>query len=223
MSYPRWRQRPAAYYLLEEVQNTYQNLQLFPLSSEYLYSPMLGSLHVQFYWESLLAVKIFGGSGNPSVPLLSMWEEEGAGHGELKIPGNSTLLWFSDSPSPCCSKEYFSVLRWILLSHTGMVIIWDWRTMISPEIKIGPRKVDQEAMRCGMGKLHQSREMVYLRPTDKIRANSGCLMNGQLQSEIRLFPEELPSICLAEAIDYWCQWFAQGLWVSQYSRWPWRA
>lgn len=74
--------------------------------------------------------------------------------------------------------------------------------MISPEIKIGPRKVDQEAMRCGMGKLHQSREMVYLRPTDKIRANSGCLMNGQLQSEIRLFPEELPSICLAEAIEY---------------------
>lgn len=74
--------------------------------------------------------------------------------------------------------------------------------MISPEIKIGPRNVDEEAMRCGMGKLHQSREKAYPGPTDKIRANSGRLMNGQLQSEIRLFPEELPSVCLAEAIEY---------------------
>lgn len=74
--------------------------------------------------------------------------------------------------------------------------------MISPEIKIGPRNVDEEAMRCGMGKLNQSREMAYPGPTDKIRANSRRLMNGQLQSEIRLFPEELPSVCLAAASEY---------------------
>lgn len=74
--------------------------------------------------------------------------------------------------------------------------------MISPEIKIGPRNVDEEAMRCGMGKLNQSGKMAYPGPTDKIRANSRRLMNGQLQSEIRLFPEELPSICLAEATEY---------------------
>lgn len=65
--------------------------------------------------------------------------------------------------------------------------------MISPEIKIGPRNVDEEAMRCGMGKLNQNGEMAYPGPTDKIGANSRPLMNGQLQSEIRLFPED----CLA--------------------------
>lgn len=62
--------------------------------------------------------------------------------------------------------------------------------MISPEIKIGPRNVDEEAMRCGMGKLNQNREMAYPGPTDKIGANSRRLMNGQLQSEIQLFPED---------------------------------
>ena len=55
-----------------------------------------------------ICCKIFGKSVNPFVPRLSIWEWERAVQGDLKIPGDSTSLWFSDSTSPYYSKEYFS-------------------------------------------------------------------------------------------------------------------